>query len=261
MSNVEVPRDRYGRPLIIPPGGGKPVPYKRASSFGKALDDMSGLMLWKQRLTVQGIARDPSLQLKATLAGEDKRALNAVVDEAFKAAGGERKADIGTSLHALTEQYDRGIPIHSVPAAYEADLEAYARVTRDFEWLEIEQFVVNDLLKAAGTPDRIANFQGDTYVVDLKTGSIDFPHGYAVQLAIYAHSLGYDPATGQRRELPQVNRSWGILIHLPAGSGECSLHAIDLNGGIKAAALAVQVDQWRKRKNLTQPLEIEGSAA
>ena len=33
----EIPRDRWDRPLIIPPNGGQPVAYTRVSTLAKAL--------------------------------------------------------------------------------------------------------------------------------------------------------------------------------------------------------------------------------
>jgi hypothetical protein len=47
----DIKRDRWGRPLITPPDGGKPVPYTRVSTLAKALDDKTALMRWKQRQT------------------------------------------------------------------------------------------------------------------------------------------------------------------------------------------------------------------
>lgn len=270
---TEIQRDRWGRPLIVHPEGLslKPIPYKRASSLGGILEDTHNIMLWKQRLTAQGIAKNQHLALKVSAAGEDKQALNAVALEAFELAGGSRRADIGTAVHALTEKYDRGEDLGFVPDEYEGDLDAYAVATKFIKWLSIEQFVVCDELQVAGTPDRIGRLlspvtfdngvtlpTGWQGIFDVKTGSVGFPHGFSVQLATYAHSKGYDPATGKRFALPDVSDEYGVLIHLPAGEGECSLHLLDIAGGWKAAHLALEVDAWRKRKDLTfDAIELE----
>ena len=44
-----VQRDRWGRPLITPPRGGKPVPYTRCTTYVDVLESTWNLMAWKQR--------------------------------------------------------------------------------------------------------------------------------------------------------------------------------------------------------------------
>src|SRR5690606_27108267 len=87
----------------------------------------------------------------------------------------------------------------------------------------------------------------------------------AMQLAMYANSLLYDIGTGQR-ERHNADKAEGIIIHLPAGAGECTLHRVDLTAGWEAVQLATQVREWRKRKDLSaqivdQPTLDEGSDA
>lgn len=240
---------------MVPPEGGKPVPYRRASSYAKPLDDLNNVILWKQRLTAQGFVENKHLQLKYAAATE-KRDQNAICKEAFLAAGGEKKADIGTALHSITEQLDRGEIVGFVPDEYVADVEAYQRKTEGMEWLAIERFVVQDDIKAAGTPDRVVRLNGTNYIFDLKTGSIGFPHAFSVQLAIYAHAKYYDPALPIREPLPHVDQDRAILCHLPAGEGVCTLHWLDIRSGWdEAVPLVPQLDRWRKTKNLTTPFE------
>jgi hypothetical protein len=259
---AEVQRDRWGRPLILLPDGSDRVAYRRASSFGGPLEDLNNLIMWKQRMVAQAIAEHPRLQLKVAAANGDKRKLNELCEEAMDVAGANVKSDIGTSLHGLTEALDRGEDIGFVPPAYQADLDAYERVTRKagFRWLTIEEFMVQDALRAAGTPDRIAEWQGENYVVDLKTGSIDWPHKFAVQLGIYANSKVYDPATDKRSDPPPVNKDRAILIHLPAGTGTCRLHWLNIRRGIWAAELSQQVTEWRNTTDLTREILLEDAA-
>src|SRR5690242_11341562 len=86
---TEVPRDRWGRPLIRPLDGGQPEPYTRVSTLAKALDDLNQLMAWKQRKTAEGLIRRPDLltRVAGALANGDpdtdwptKRALNDVCE-------------------------------------------------------------------------------------------------------------------------------------------------------------------------------------
>ena len=103
-----IPRDRWGRPLIDPIGPGKPVPYTRVSTLAKALDDKTALTQWKCRQTAIGLATRADLITKTKAVGDDRRALNEVVDEALAAAASDRAANVGTALHAFTERIDQG---------------------------------------------------------------------------------------------------------------------------------------------------------
>ena len=56
---TDIQRDRWGRPLIVPPGGGKAVPYRRASGIGKALEDDTNLTYWRARVVAIGLMHRP----------------------------------------------------------------------------------------------------------------------------------------------------------------------------------------------------------
>ena len=119
----------------------------------------------------------------------------------------------------------------------------------------IEQFCVYDKDKIAGTPDRIVEYKGERFVADLKTGRIDHPHNIAMQLAIYAHGLPYDPATATRGTWGDVNQEKAIIVHLPAGTGNCKLVFVDIKEGWKGVQFALRVRKWRDQKGLATPLE------
>ena len=69
----DVPRDRWGRPLIVPVDGGKPIGSTRVSTLAKALDDKSALTKWKQRQVVVGMASRPDLAAVAAACKGDDR--------------------------------------------------------------------------------------------------------------------------------------------------------------------------------------------
>lgn len=263
VETVEVPRDRWGRPLIQV--GDKKVPYARASSFGDVLDDMSNLAKWKTRMAVKGLALRPDLYLAASATPlENRAALNKLAEQAIEHAGGSSKANIGTALHAITEQIDRGEAVGPIPQEYADDLEAYRLGIEQFEIAHIERFMVCDELQVAGTPDRLirevwASMDSSEYDIgpqrigDLKTGgSADYLHKHAVQLAIYAHSDFYDPSTGER-EAVDVAKDYGYIFHLPAGQGHFGLYKLDLEAGWQGALLAADVRKYRKRKGVCTP--------
>jgi len=250
----DVPRDRWGRPLIQPPDGGKPEPYVRVSTLAKSLDSKEGLMQWMQRMTAVGLGKRPDLAERAAITDpSDKKALKEIVDGAMQAAESDKAANIGTTLHALTEQMDRGT-LDTIPPNHAADLDAYALATKPLKVVATEMFVVNDHLKAAGTLDRLVRLPGGPIVVaDLKTGATEpkYPHGVMTQCAIYAHSWRYDIEKEQRLAyLPEndVSTTTGLLIHLPAGKAQCDLYLLDLDVGWQLAKTAKAVRDIYKTK-------------
>lgn len=240
---TEVSRDRWGRPLIVPRKGGKPEPYRRCTTFIDVLSDRYALEKWKQRQVAAGLAARPDLVLKAASAAGDKKTLNEVCEAAEEAAGSSAAATTGTALHALTEQLDRGFePL--IPPGSQADIDAYRQATAELEMVEIEVFVVNDQLRVGGTFDRVVQWRGQRFVADIKTGRIDYDHGkIAMQLAVYAGSKRYQP-DGTRQDL-RVQRDWGLVIHLPAGAGECTLWWANLADGRVGVDIAHRVWNWR----------------
>ena len=257
---TEVPRDRWGRPLIVPPEGGEAVPYTRVSTLAKALDDLNNLMAWKARKTAEGLVRRPDLLtlISGAIANGDpdtdwptKKALNAAVEQAMEAAGASKGATAGTGFHSLTEAIDKGVEPLFVSEADQVRLEAYRTATASIEWLDIECFVVNDQVRAAGTFDRLGRLpDGRVVVADLKSGKseADYPLSTCTQIATYANGHRYDPETGTRAPLhADLDVSEGLLIHLPP-SGGCRLYRLDLTLGWEAAQLAHRVSALRKVK-------------
>jgi hypothetical protein len=251
-------RDQWGRPLIVPTDGGKATAYTRISTLCKALDDGFGLQGWTGRMTALGVARRPDLIGQASVltdSDEDKPELNKLVDEAMAAAGAYHSRNMGTALHKLTQLADttdadlRGIPLEML-----ADLDAYMQATSDLEIIDAEQFVVVDSVKAAGSYDRRVRDlrDGKVKIADIKTGekAKDYPLSIAVQCGLYAHGLHYDPATGERIDF-EVDLEQALLIHLPAGSGTCTLYDLDIRGAMAAAQVANTIRDWRKSKLAT----------
>ncbi len=261
MTTVEIPRDRWLRPLIVPVGGGPPQAYTRVSTLAKTLDDQSGLMTWRSRKTAEGMVRRPDLLTRAAgaLAGGDpdtdwptKRALNDVCKEALEAAGGSTGASSGTGLHALTEAIDLGREPEFVPEHVRGRLDAYRAAMAGYVVLDVETFVVCDELRAAGTFDRmLLTPDGRICIADLKTGKSEagYPSGTATQIAVYAHGERYDPETGQRTPLhADLDMTTGLLIHMPAATGGCDLIPLDIALGWEAACLAMRVRAVRAVK-------------
>jgi hypothetical protein len=261
LQNVEIPRDRYGRPMVLPANGTRRVAYRRATTFVGCLEDTYNLMAWKTRQVAYGMGQRKDLVLAAAAADpDDKRKLNEIAEKATEHAMASASATTGTALHALTERVDRGRELGFVPTEYQADIAAYQDATAGIEWLGVETFRVHDEWKVAGTADRLGRDKhGRLRIYDIKTGSIGFPHKMAMQLAMYARSTPYDIASDKRGiHEDGLDLSHGVIIHLPAGEGRCDLYEIDIAKGWGACLLAKKVWDWRGVKDLTELIDPDG---
>lgn len=273
----EPKRDHYGRPYVVPPQGGKAIPYTRCTTYVAAIEDMYLVHRWQMRHAARGIAFHPDL-IAAVQAHdpEDKGGLNGLVDEALTRSGAGDAASVGTYVHSLTEAYDRGEdpweviepPMLSTgllnPDLYKADLEAYVAATRDLEAVSVEQFCVLDPRKVAGTPDRVVRYRGKRYIADLKTGNIEWGMGkITAQLAVYARSRPYDVAAEERMEPHGAEVDKGIVIHLRAGQGVCRLWWVDLLSGWEMVKTCGDVRDKRGQKfvHLARELHVDTAPA
>jgi hypothetical protein len=246
--------------MIAPPQplGAKPVPYTRATTVAKTLEDQSALMLWKQRMTALGlVARRDLLTATAATDVADKRELNRLAEAAADAGGATAAATTGTALHAFTERLDRGLDLGHVPEEHEKDLAAYRRLADEVGWKvrHVEQFTVLDPYRVAGTADRVLEIDGRWYIADIKTGdSAHYHHAWAVQLSIYANAMPYDIDAGRRAPwdvVPETDRA--LVIHVPAGRGVADAYWLDIASGWEAFRLSMKAREWRKRRDLLTP--------
>lgn len=268
----EPERDRYGR-YVLPDLEGTRRSWTRATTIAHALDDEFHLSQWKRRMVLSGAALRPGLlasvpELTRALeqakddwrtAKEIKGELDGLCDEAAEAAGAGDGAKLGTLLHTITEyaDADRLAEIkHLIPEKLVDDLAAYmgtmsaAQLERPPEY--IERIVVNSRVDGAGTFDRLLRLPDGRLVVgDLKTQkSVDFGFlSIAIQLAEYAQADAmFDDETGELVPLPdELDKSVGIVMHLPVGTAACTLYELDLEAGWGAALAAHDVRQWRSR--------------
>lgn len=272
-----IPRDRWDRPLVIPPDGGPPVPYRRATRHAGAPDDTYTLGEWDKRMVAVGLSLRPDLLLQVSSLGPEPakvvqvgesewvpnpayrpwvNSMNKATEAAREAAKAHAKATIGSALHLIAEKMDSGQDVGTVPMEYLPHLAAYAEATAGWEWIAIERFSVQDDLKVGGTPDRVARIPGHDrpVIADLKTGNVEFGQGkMATQLALYAHSMFYAP-DGTRTPLPaDIDQEMGIIIALDATTSTCRLLRIDLTLGWAGALLSQQIWAWRAHKAFTEP--------
>jgi hypothetical protein len=275
---MEVPREenRFNRPLVKHPETGKLTPYTRTTTYVKCLDDESALTRWKQRKVARGLSKRDDLLLAVASMGDQpeeddadqvktwKREMDKLCESAMEADGSSKAATTGTALHAIMETDDKGIDPGRLPGDYQRYLDAYRRATSHLEHVYIEQFMVRDDLKVGGTPDRIMKVPGNDQLVigDIKTGvNLDFGQAaIAMQLAMYANSQLYDPATGKRTNL-DINLDRGLIIALNSKTGICELMWIDIATGWEGVRLARNVRSWRSRRKFTTPYIGQGAGA
>ncbi|MFI1799873.1 hypothetical protein ACH427_21310 [Streptomyces sp. NPDC020379] len=288
-----VPRDRWGRPLVIPKSGGKPRGLTRVTTFIDAIEDKSALTAWGKRMTLLGVGREPSLladlQYLNPQTREGKAALDQLAERAVTAAGANVARERGTHLHSLSELVDQENDLPAGTSASDvADMAAYKAATAAFDVVAMEQFVVVDELGTGGTFDRLLRYAGpgpdgrpiDGLIIgDLKTGSVQYGSlKMASQLATYSRGELYDHtafpvdvedakalAAWKKREVPasvaeaaysrisEVNQQWGVIIHLPAGEAHCTLYWADLRVGWDAARLALDIRRARATKDALVP--------
>jgi hypothetical protein len=269
----EPERDRYGRYVLPDPAEAGTRSWTRATTIAHALDDEFHLSQWKRRMVLTGAALRPGLltnvpeltrQLERAaddwrMAKDIKQELDGLCDQAAEAAGAGDGAKLGTLLHTITEYWDAGRfeEIRSVvPEDLLADLAAYDQAMRSASLVcpaeYIERIVVNSQVDGAGTFDRLLRLPDGRLVVgDLKTQkSVDFGWlSIAIQLAEYAQADAmYDDVTGELVPLPdELDKSVGIVMHLPVGQATCALYELDLEAGWGAALAARDVREWRSR--------------
>jgi hypothetical protein len=213
------------------------VMYGRPSSFGSALDNPFNLVKWKERQLLIGASLIPFDELPEQLDPEDRDALDGLAARCHDAAGSHLAADRGTHIHLLCEVADRypervfadNDPLFFAGLELGLPIQLQMRIlTQWFDFrdrlgltaLAVEQTVVNDRWRLAGTLDRLDVSDRDhltafgvleagvPFVGDIKTGGLTVGNDgqpnwwikYPVQLAAYVDAVPYDTDTDERGE-------------------------------------------------------------
>lgn len=284
-------RNHFGAPRVSRPDNpDKSVLYGRPSSFGKPLDNPFNLWRFKERLLIRGLAGVP-LDNAADLDDSD---IDGIVARAYQTAGAHLAADRGTFVHLLTEYVDLSLDLEEIRASGEAlGIPAalqhqIARQWCDFrdalgiEAIAIEQPIVNDELRLAGTCDRLdrATRGLDTalgtidgaYIGDIKTGKLDLDDRsgqprywltYPLQLVAYRDGVPFDPDAGrwgERREWPEtphpgiaVIYSYDLARALDGEHVDWKAIPVDLTVARKGAAIVADATTWTKRTDRFAP--------
>lgn len=264
--------------LATDPRTGQRRTWRRATTFAHLMSDDAAVQRWRRRKVAEGLARQtltepsgnfgPAIEVRDAAeaieaAGDDwrkakplKLAMDDLCESFADAAGASGGSTAGTDIHSLTEWYDAGrIEEIEVPLDYVADLSAYIEamqtsgiVTRP-EWLE--RIIVNTDVDTCGTTDKILELPDGRIVIgDLKTQqSISFGwQEIAMQLAQYARGSAMLAEDGSLEDMPEgLDKSRGLVIWLPVGSGRVEFHEIDLDEGWDDCLFALSLLRRRAR--------------
>lgn len=275
----EAPRDHLGRPMIWLPDHSKQVPYSRASSFGKQLEDTYNLELWKLRQAILGTAMSPEIiravnQIGPTdpidgppLEWQEKKRRKTLLDlqaeAAHEASGANIKSALGTAIHYGTEVIDQGGDLSQLAPNIRERAEAYWRFCREYglRMTSIEEFGVEDEHQIAGTWDRTGWAFGKHCILDVKTSGSMFFAGIAfmVQLAAYSRMKWYDAETGERKPHAEMDQDVAWIIHVGREpKAPVELQRVDIATGWQFIDLVRSVKDARNAgKRGIKPAELD----
>jgi hypothetical protein len=236
---------------------------KSPSAIAKVPDDSSALDFWRRRQTAIGLALQPHLLTAVAANADDKKALDAICEEAMTAAGASSGRDYGTAVHKITDLLDGGVFVLETPEVV-AIRETWRTLldSHDLEIVASEQVIVHPDLMVAGRFDRVVRHRktGECFILDTKTGksAADFLQSHAVQLWLYASApLCADGPTGDADfevaefvPMHAVSQSVALVAHLPI-EGEASIIGIDIAAGRQCFERVIQPTwAWRSRSDL-----------
>ena len=246
---------------LVKSGARKGLPVRLAygspSNRGKLIESSANLTKWTERRVVLGLGVDDTLlddcrKLVTLDVDSDayKTLADSIVIRAKDAAKANLAAEIGTHVHAVTEDHDEerdwvqraeagevlGVPLEVQAQAVEAWQQMLD--THGLEVLAVEASCVDDTWRLAGTLDRIVRCTkalrfrrvtgeiveipaGTIVVGDVKTskkrldrdGVVGFWASYAIQIASYAQAVPYDTEAETRGEWPwPIDQTHALLL-------------------------------------------------
>lgn len=259
------PRDKYGRPLLIPRGGTEDDRqwYTRASGLGDTIENFAFLHKWKMRYLAVGLSRNMDLVRLAAAEiyttgfgkGDSKentasgKRLDDVIDRALERAKIHEKADYGTAVHARTEPGNEGVdPDEMQRQEVQSFWDLIAELGITIIGTEI--FTANDEVRTAGTFDHLMYVPGYGIIITDKKTSSKASESYDVQLSVYAQADIYDYETDQRMTLEEyvaskgwnpalINREDGLIFWIK--NGRTQTRFLNLKEGYMAARVAAWV--------------------
>lgn len=259
--------DQYTRPIMPHPETGVEQAWTRASTVGKALSDMGGLINWTGAVVAAGayLRSDLAGQIGARwpMTDDNKGEIYKLVEDLKDAGGGSIGRNAGDTLHEMFRRTNLGekfkpMPPWDVDVKAERDLLARTGVTVDPRY--VERTVCLPEYGIAGTFDFLGERDGELLVADYKTGKVsDYSWAeWVVQVTLYANATHlYDWATGKFSPMPPVSRKQALIVSVPAHSGSAELYVVNIEPGVRAIKAALWVREWRREaKKLARKVKL-----
>lgn len=152
------------------------TPYVSVTTVLKVLDKPA-LRYWFGREVYRAMVVDPTMQ--------EAEALSAPYKTSSKAA------DRGTTVHSIVEAYKASGAQITPPEEFKGYAEAFYSWIKDYklEITEHEKTIFDEENKLAGTADLICRNNGDTWIIDVKTGKDIYDEAF-LQVSAYMKMSG-----------------------------------------------------------------------
>jgi hypothetical protein len=186
-------------------------PLPGVTSIIGMIDKSGPLVGWAKRETAACAVRNLDMLATMRATGGLAAAVNwlkAIPDYQRNTA-----ADIGTRVHALAESIAKGLPV-TMTDEERPFLAAFQRFLDEWKptYLATEQMVASLTHRYAGTLDAITFMAGDTYILDVKTGTGVYPET-SLQLSAYANAeFAGNAGDTTRYTLPRITAH--AVLHL-----------------------------------------------
>ena len=179
------------------------------TTVAKIMDKSGPLVGWAKRITAEAaVSHAEDIPKWVAMSGPTGAA-----DLLTKAADYKRDtaADLGSAIHNIADRIVKRQEF-SVSPEQEPFVASYLRFITDWapEFKLVEAMVFSLTHRYAGTLDLVCKIDGETWLLDIKTGKGIYPD-MALQLAAYGYAefVGY-PGDPTEYAIPDIDR-WGIL--------------------------------------------------
>lgn len=205
------------------------------------------LRFWSAKVVAEAAVEEFGTLAQMVASGNPSGAVDYLKGAPRRSSGAAAKT--GTDVHELCERIGRGEDprVHPDLAGF---TDSYKRFIADFEvgFLEVEATAWSDTHNYAGTLDFVAMIEGESVIVDIKTGASGIWPDVALQLCAYARADCLLAANGERRPMPQIDAA--AALHLrPDGY---ALTPIRIGDDVFATFLALaQVASWERETSKT----------
>lgn len=154
----------------------------------------------------------------------------------------DQAADLGKAVHAVIEAHVLDKPVPETALLIRPHMQQFARFCEDFRprWLMSEATVYSRQYGYAGTLDAIAELDGVTWLLDVKSGKDVYPEA-ALQLAMLRYAEFVGMPDGTEAPLPPIDRA-GVL-HVTADDYRLLPVRADEENH-RVGLFALQVKRW-----------------